>query len=91
MLPWPGFQYVTYGFHLKTTLNIDDKVMLELKREAARQGKTMSELVERALRLRLRPQREKPKLPPLPAFHSDGALVDVAHRDASMTPWKAAS
>jgi Ribbon-helix-helix protein, copG family len=34
-------------FRMKTTLNIDDTVMAELKREAARQGRTMSELVER--------------------------------------------
>src|SRR5258707_821785 len=40
-------------FRMKTTLNIDDTVMVELKREAARQGRTMSELVETALRLLL--------------------------------------
>jgi hypothetical protein len=34
---------------MKTTLNIDDKVMSDLKREAARQGCTMSELVETAV------------------------------------------
>ncbi len=34
--------------HMKTALNIDDTVMAELKREAARQGCTMSELVETA-------------------------------------------
>src|SRR5262245_55190122 len=31
------------GSRMKTTLNIDDTVMAELKREAARQGRTMSE------------------------------------------------
>ena len=31
---------------MKTTVNIDDTVMVELKREAARQGRTISELVE---------------------------------------------
>ena len=36
---------------MKATLNIDDTVMAELKREAARQGRTMSEMVELALRL----------------------------------------
>jgi Arc/MetJ family transcription regulator len=46
------------GFRMKTTLNIDDTVMAELKREAARQGRTMSELVETALRLLLRSQRK---------------------------------
>ncbi|MFN8582881.1 MAG: ribbon-helix-helix protein, CopG family [Gemmatimonadaceae bacterium] len=35
--------------HMKTTLNIDDSVMARLKREAARSGRTMSELVETAL------------------------------------------
>jgi hypothetical protein len=35
---------------MKTTLNIDDTVMAQLKREAVRQGRTMSELVETALR-----------------------------------------
>ena len=69
-------------FHMKTTLNIDDKVMLELKREAARQGRTMSDLVETALRLLLRPPRHKGDIPPLPSFRSGGALVDIADRDA---------
>ena len=67
---------------MKTTLNIDDKVMADLKREAARQGRTMSELVESALRLLLRSHRKRPKIVALPTFHSGGALVDVADRDA---------
>ena len=67
---------------MKTTLNIDDTVMAELKREAARQGRTMSELVETALRLLLRTQRRRGKLPALPKFRSGGALVDIADRDA---------
>jgi len=67
---------------MKTTLNIDDNVMAELKREAARQGRTMSELVESALRLLLRSQRKRAKLVDLPTFRSSGALVDIADRDA---------
>lgn len=67
---------------MKTTLNIDDTVMAQLKREAARQGRTMSEMVETALRLMLRSQRKKGALPPLPTFRSCGALVDVADREA---------
>jgi hypothetical protein len=70
------------AFHMKTTLNIDETVMAELKREAARQGRTMSELVESALRLLLRSQRKRGRPPPLPTFSSGGALVDVADRDA---------
>ena len=67
---------------MKTTLNIDDTVMAELKREAARQGRTMSDMVETALRLLLRSRRKQGNLPPLPSFHSGGALVDIADRDA---------
>jgi hypothetical protein len=68
---------------MKTTLNIDDKVMAELKREAARRGRTTSELVETALRLLLQgPKGKLTKLPRLPKFHSGGALVDIADRNA---------
>lgn len=67
---------------MKTTLNIDATVLAELKREAARQGRTMSEMVETALRLLLRSQRKREKIPTLPTFHSGGALVDIADRDA---------
>ena len=69
-------------FHMKTTLNIDGTVMARLKREAARQGRTMSDLVETALRGLFRAQRESMDLPPLPTFRSRGALVDIADRDA---------
>ena len=69
-------------FHMKTTLNIDDQVMARLKQEAARQGRTMSELVETALRMLLRSRTQKEELPPLPSFRSGGALVDIADREA---------
>lgn len=68
--------------HMKTTLNIDDGVMRELKREAARQGRTMSELVETALRLLLRPEKKQDELPPIPIFDGGGYLVDIDDRDA---------
>jgi ribbon-helix-helix CopG family protein len=70
-------------FHMKTTLLIDDAVMAQLKREAARQGRTMSELVETALRLLFRSPRSTPRpLSKLPVFDSGGHLVDIADRDA---------
>lgn len=75
------FHIVHMVFHMKTTLNIDDGVMRELKREAARQGRTMSELVETALRQLLQPRKRLDELPPLPTFASE-MLVDVADRDA---------
>jgi hypothetical protein len=68
--------------HMKTTLIIDDQVMRRLKAEAARQGRTLSQLVEAALRLFLE-RRPAPPVPtaPLPMFQSR-ALVDLADREA---------
>lgn len=66
---------------MKTTLVIDDQVMRRLKTEAARQGRTISEMVEAALRLLLRTTRERPRLPRLPSWEG-GARVDVADRTA---------
>lgn len=68
--------------HMKTTLSIDDGVMARLRREALRTGKTMSELVETALRLLLQSRPRDVELNPLPAFDSGGALVDIADREA---------
>jgi Arc/MetJ family transcription regulator len=69
-------------FHMKTTLNIDDAVMARLKREAARQGRTMSELVETALRGLLQSRKKHAELSALPTFNSGGAFIDVADREA---------
>jgi Ribbon-helix-helix protein, copG family len=68
--------------HMKTTLNIDDSVMARLRRESARSGRTMSELVETALRSLLQARPDAVELPPLPSFTSGGALVDIADREA---------
>jgi hypothetical protein len=70
--------------HIKTTLNIDDTVMARLRQESLRQKRTMSELVEAALRLLFRAGKEerKRKLPPLPRFHGGKHLVDIADRNA---------
>jgi hypothetical protein len=56
--------------------------MAELKREAARQGRTMSEMVETALRLLLRSPRKRPPLPELPTFDGGEPFVDIADRNA---------
>lgn len=69
-------------FHIKTTLNISDATMLEVKREAARRRQTMSELVESALRAAVKPGPRRGTLPPLPAFSGGGLKVNVANRDA---------
>jgi len=54
----------------------------QLKREAARQGRTMSELVETALRLYFELRERLGRLPKLPQYRSGGHLMDIADRDA---------
>lgn len=69
-------------FHMKTTLSISDATMRAVKREAARRGQTMSELVESALRQALSRTKPVAKMQPLPSFSSGGSRVDVSDRDA---------
>lgn len=69
-------------FHMKTTLNIDDSVMAQLKRESVRQGRTMSDLVETALRLLFQPKKDGRVTRELPTFNSGGTLVDIEDREA---------
>lgn len=68
--------------HMKTTLVIDDGVMTRLREVAARQGRTLSELVEAALRRMLESEPEPVELPPLPVWNSGGSLVDIADRES---------
>ena len=70
---------------MKTTLNIDDTLLLRLREEAARRETTMSALVEAGLRRILEervPHRTgQDTLPPLPTWHGGQMLVDAAKRD----------
>ncbi len=68
--------------HMKTTLVIDDTIMKKLKREAVARGRTMSELVETALRMMLGDKQPFPDVPELPVFDGGRASVDIANRDA---------
>ena len=70
--------------HMKTTFNIDDALMQQLRIEAARRGVTMTQIVESGIRhmisAREEPNdvQEKPfELPSWPM----GISVDVANRD----------
>ena len=70
-------------FHMKTTLVIDDMVMTRLRECAAREGRTISELVESALRLLLdRSSPQEPSSTSLPRFRGGATHVDVANREA---------
>jgi hypothetical protein len=68
---------------MKTTLVLEDALLIRLKNESARQGRSMSALVEEALHLLFRDARApRPTLPPLPAFDGGGPLVDTASAEA---------
>jgi len=70
---------------MKTTLNIPDPLMQQLREEAARRRVTMSSLVEAGLRriLAETEQSEANKeLPPLPSWHGGGFLIDITDREA---------
>ena len=70
---------------MKTTLSIDDSVMLRLREEAARRGTTMSAPAEAGIRSILDdrgPSENPPEtLPPLPSWNGGRELVDIANRD----------
>jgi hypothetical protein len=68
---------------MKTTMVLDDALVIRLKGEAARRGSSMSDLVEEALALLFRDGRApRGELPPLPSFDGGGQLVDVSDREA---------
>ena len=67
---------------MKATFDLDDTVMADLKLEAARQGRSTSEIVEIALRLLLCSRPKRGALPELPTFHGGRELVDIADRHA---------
>ena len=73
------------AYHMKTTLNIDETVMRQLREAAARRGTTMSSLVEAGLRRILAhagPGGGSPDArPPLPTWRSGGLKVDIANRE----------
>jgi len=67
---------------MKTTLVINDTLLARVRVEAARQNRTMSEIVEMALRLLFQTPKRKQKLRPIPTFSGGKELVDIADRDA---------
>jgi Arc/MetJ-type ribon-helix-helix transcriptional regulator len=66
----------------KTTFVLDERVIDRVRREAARSGRTMSEIVEAAIRRLLDDRTPSEDLPDLPTFRSGGHLVDVSDRNA---------
>ena len=80
---------------MRTTITIEEELYRRLKASAARQGRTVSDLIGDAVRDALRPRRGPiAELPPLPTFGGSGvvagvdladvrSLVDVMDQDAA--------
>ena len=85
--------------HMKTTFNIDDTLMQQLRVEAARRGITMTEIVESGIRHMVantngKKGKAEAKLPKLPTWNGGREMVDIADRealfrlfDAEKPPW----
>ncbi len=67
---------------MKTTLNIPDNIYRRVKRRAAEEGRTVSELVAEYLHHGLTAAGKPGELPPLPSFRMGVPLVDIADREA---------
>ncbi len=69
---------------MRTTLNIDDALMRKLKRQAHEQGRTLTDLIEEALRQYTQPSTTPPERfawrPPI--TDATPAPVDFSDRDA---------
>lgn len=62
---------------MKTTLDIDDRLLIEAKAMASRERMTLTRLIEQGLELRLRRPREasRRKAPALPVHRGKGGLA----------------
>ncbi len=67
---------------MKTTLVVPDHLFGELKKQAVREGRTLSALVEEFIRKGLSQPRRRHRLRPLPSFDTGRARVDVSDRNA---------
>ncbi|MFA7236893.1 MAG: ribbon-helix-helix protein, CopG family [Phycisphaeraceae bacterium] len=66
---------------MKTTLNIDERLMRQLKARAAHEGRTMTALVEEAIRSKLEASDSiHAAMPPLPKFRLGRFKTDISNR-----------
>jgi hypothetical protein len=68
--------------HMRTTLIIDDALFRELKKRAAAERRTLTEVTQEVLRLGLEKRAARPRKPAkLPSFSMGKPKVDLADRD----------
>jgi hypothetical protein len=61
---------------MKTTLDIDDELLIKAKAVSARERKSLTALIEEGLRLRLRgPGRKSRRPQPLPVYRGKSGLA----------------
>ena len=66
---------------MRTTINIDEDLYRRVKARAARDGRTVSDLIEDAVRVRLRPRPREVDLPALPVVAGGGLQPGVELSD----------
>jgi hypothetical protein len=67
----------------RTTLVLDERAYTDLKKRAAEEGRTVSDLVNDFIRAGLqRPDRTSRRRPRLPAYSMGSSAVNLADRDA---------
>jgi len=70
-------------FHMRTTLDLPDDVMVAAKKLAADEGHTLTQIVTEALRDRLQLAESPPAEFEMLVFDGgEGPVVDIADRDA---------
>ena len=67
---------------MKITLAISDDLLAELKKQAIRERRTLSSLVEESIRNNLSQRRRRRRLRPLRSFDTGHARVNVSDRNA---------
>lgn len=72
----PGYRFL-YDVSMKTTLDIDDELLVRAKAASARERKSLTAFIEEGLRLRLRGPRMNRRIPSrrLAIYHGKGGLV----------------
>ena len=62
---------------MRTTIRIDETLYRKAKARAAQTGRTVSEVIEDAVRESMRPGRRDVEVTPLPTFGGSGVLPGV--------------
>ena len=68
---------------MRTTVTIDDQLLVEVKTVAAQSGRTLSAVIEDALRAALARRSERGSIPPLPTISGGGLQPGVDLDDSA--------